>query len=188
MISEKEILQILKDSGAYMQGHFLLSSGLHSDTYIQCAKLMERPELSEMLCKELASRWKDKDIDLVAGPAYGGIILSYELARELRARAIFFEREKGIFTLRRGFMLRQGERILLAEDVVTTGGSVKELIELIKPSGAEIVGITSIINRAGRNPFEFEFKSLIMILPPLYTSSECPLCKSGLLLTKPGSR
>lgn len=183
-----DLLEIFKKNGAVLKGHFLLSSGLHSDTYIQCAKITENPAVAEKLCKILAEVWKNKKIDVVIGPAYGGIILSYIMAKYLRAKAMFAERVEGSLTLRRGFNLEKGQKVLIMEDVVTTGGSAGELIELVKSKMCKVVGVTSLINRSKKNPFNIPLKALVKISPPVYAPENCPLCKKGVVLEKPGSR
>ena len=185
---EEQVIETLTTIKALLKGHFQLSSGLHSDTYIQCAKVFEHPDIAQNFCRELASFWSSKKIDVVAGPAYGGIIASYELARQLNCRSIFLERVDGKLTLRREFGIAKGDRVLMAEDVVTTGGSVKEAIEVVKQCGGEVVGITSLINRSVANPFKEELHCLMSIIPPTFKQENCPLCKDGLPMTKPGSR
>ena len=189
-MNPKEILQVFKNKGALLEGHFLLSSGLHSGQYLQCAKVLEDPKASAKLSQALAAHFKKQKIDTVVGPAMGGIILAYELARALGARALFAEREKGKVCLRRGFSVKPQEKVLIAEDVITTGGSVKEVIKAIKGYGATIVGIAALIDRSGRKyPFgKIRFKSLKKIDIKTYTAKNCPLCKEGLPLVKPGSR
>lgn len=190
--------EILLKSGALKRGHFRLTSGLHSDFYIQCAALFERPAESELLCKKLAEKVlndelnqnkKNKKIDVVAGPALGGIIMAYEIARALNARNIFAEREDGKMTLRRGFQVNSGERVFIVEDVVTTGGSVKEVIDIVKSAGAEVVGVGAIADRSsGKANFGVPFYSLIALDTNKWTEDECPLCKKGEPIVKPGSR
>jgi orotate phosphoribosyltransferase len=185
---KEKVLKILEETEAILKGHFLLSSGLHSDTYFQCAKIFEDPESAQKICRILASLWEDKKIDLVIGPAYGGIILAYELARFLKARAIFAERVENKFTLRRGFKIHDNENVLVAEDVITTGASVKEVIELVRQSGANIIGIASIIFRGTKRKFDHELRSSLFINPPIYVPDKCPLCKNKVPVIKPGSR
>ena len=148
-----ETIEAFRKADAILSGHFLLSSGAHSDTYIQCAKVLERPDLPSGLCETPATPWKGKGITCVAGPAYGGILLAYELARALRCRAIFFERENNVFTLRRGFEILQEESVLIAEDVVTTGGSSKEVLDLVGALGGKVAGVASLVNRGQGTPF-----------------------------------
>ena len=142
-ISSEEVLKIFKETGALLEGHFLLSSGLHSPRYFQCAKVLQYPEYSELLCRQIARHFYTSEIELVVSPAIGGIIVGYEVARQLEARNIFAERESGVMKLRRGFEIKSGERVLVCEDVVTTGGSVFEVIELVKNAGGKLLGVSS---------------------------------------------
>lgn len=188
-MNREEILKVLEDSGVLLKGHFLLTSGRHSARYLQCAQLFQYPEYSRIITEELVKQFKDDKIDLVVGPAVGGIILAYEVARQLNVKNIFMERENGNMTLRRGFNIQKGMRILVVEDVVTTGGSVKEVIDVIKDNGGIVVGVGSIVDRsAGNRKFEEEFKSVIKFDIETYTPDECPLCKEGTPAVKPGSR
>ena len=192
MLKEHEIEEILKKTGAMLKGHFLLSSGKHSDQYFQCAKVLQYPEYCEVLCRELADRIKEKDIldiQAVVAPAIGGILVSYELARALKTRSLFTERENGVMTLRRGFSIDAGEKILVAEDVITTGGSVKEVIDAVKNLGGDVVGVAAIINRSGgKADLSVPIVALINTDTAVYEPEECPLCKQGLPAVKPGSR
>ncbi|MDR1482016.1 MAG: orotate phosphoribosyltransferase [Synergistaceae bacterium] len=184
---DKKAADILERLKVLRTGHFSLTSGLHSDRYMQCAKLFENPLESEELCSDLSKRFSD--IDLVAGPAVGGIIMAYEVARALGVRNIFAEREGGKMTLRREFSVSQGERVLIVEDVVTTGGSVKEVIDLLRESGAEIAGVGAIVDRSGgRVSFGVPFHALITTDVSSWKEEECPLCRDGVPLSKPGSR
>ncbi|MDR3332940.1 MAG: orotate phosphoribosyltransferase [Synergistaceae bacterium] len=179
--------RILDELGVLHTGHFRLTSGRHSDKYMQCAKLFEHPAESAELCSDLSERFCD--VDLVAGPAIGGIIMAYEVARALGVRNIFAERENGAMTFRRGFGVSPGERALIVEDVVTTGGSVKEVIELLKAKGAEIVGVGSIVDRSGGNvSFGVPFFSLMRMEAQTWEEAECPLCRKNRPIVKPGSR
>ncbi len=182
-------LKIFQDAGALLQGHFLLSSGLHSSRYLQCARALEDPQISEKLCRALGENFMNDTIDAVIGPAMGGIILAYELARALGARALFAERECGKMCLRRGFSLSPQNRVLVAEDVITTGGSVKEVIELVKTKGAQVVAVASLADRS-REKIEFGVRcvSLLKLDIKNFPPENCPLCKQGIELVKPGSR
>ncbi len=182
-----DIKEILEKTGAILEGHFLLSSGLHSDRYFQMALVFQYPEYGERVSFELAKIFKNEKIDVVIGPAIGGIILSYELGRILKARSIFAERENGKMKLRRGFNISEGERVLICEDVITTGISVKEVIEIVKKKRGEIVGIGCIVER-GKAKFPYPLKSLLKVEVKNYSPSECPLCKKDIPLLKPGSR
>lgn len=186
-MDREEILDIFKETEVMLEGHFLLTSGRHSNRYMQCAKLFQYPDISEKFSKELAGRFKN--IDLVAGPAVGGIILAYETARQLKVLNIFAERENGIMTLRRGFSVPEGANVLVVEDVVTTGGSVREVIELIKNCGANVAGVGCIVDRSnGSVDFGVPFESVLSMQIVSYEPEQCPLCKDGIPAVKPGSR
>jgi len=188
-VKEQEIIKIFRDCGALLEGHFLLTSGLHSNRYIQCAKVLQYPELATNLCADLAGCFHDLNVDLVVGPALGGILVAQEVARSLKVRAIFTEREQGTMTLRRGFDVEQGERALVVEDVVTTGGSTREVIKVLKGYGAEVVGIGAMVDRhAGTLDFDVPFHALLRLEIATYSPENCPLCREGLSLVKPGSR
>jgi orotate phosphoribosyltransferase len=189
VLSQEEILKIFKNSGALWEGHFVYTSGLHGNKYIQCARVSQFPEYNELLCKELAGRYKEQDIDVVLGAAVGGIIICYELARQLSARSVFAERVEGKMTLRRGLEINEGERVLLVEDVVTTGGTVKELVPLVESRGGIIVGGAAFVNRnPERVKFDFPFETLLSTVFSDYPPEECPLCKEGIPFDRPGSR
>ena len=187
MINRQEILDIFAETGAALDGHFLLTSGKHSAKYMQCAKLFQYPLHSKRLCAELASRFNG--VDLVIGPAMGGIIMAYEVAVALSVRNVFAERQDGAMQLRRGFEIKLGEKVLVCEDAVTTGGSVKEVIELVKQAGGEVIGVASIVDRSGgKADFGRRFESLLAIDIENYEPDACPLCKNGSTAIKPGSR
>ena len=190
MLARDKIEEMIKGCGALLEGHFELTSGLHSERYLQCALLLADPQRCAVLCKEMAENFKDGEIDVVIGPALGGIVVSYETARHLGCRSLFAERKDGEMKLRRGFTLAAGERVLVVEDVVTTGGSVQEVIDLIRAQGAEVVGVGVIVDRsAGEVPFgDLDFKPLIRFAIKTYEKDVCPLCQQGSKLTKPGSR
>jgi len=187
-MAQEEVLQIFRDSNALLSGHFVLSSGKHSDTYLQCALVLADPAAAEGLCKELADRWADSDVDTVVGPALGGVVLAYELARALGCRGIFSERKAGEMMFRRGFSIGRGERVLVAEDVVTTGGSALEVVALVREAGGELVGVTSLIDRGGGGNFPCAFGALAQVHPPTYEPGDCPLCAQGVPIVKHGSR
>jgi orotate phosphoribosyltransferase len=184
-----KIFKLFKKTRAIQSGHFKLTSGLHSDTYVQCARILEKPVLTKKLCKVLAAPWATQKVDVVVGPAVGGIIIAYELSRILKARAIYLERADGKLTLRRGFIINPEETVLVTEDVVTTGGSVQEVIDVVKAQGGKLIGVASLVNR---NPeqslFGAEFNALLKITPVVYQPNDCPLCKAGKPITQPGSR
>jgi orotate phosphoribosyltransferase len=182
-----EILDIFRQTGVMLEGHFQLTSGRHSNRYMQCAKLFQYPDIAEKFAKELSEKFSD--VDLVAGPAVGGIILAYEVSRQMGVPNIFAERENGAMTLRRGFAVPEGARVLVVEDVVTTGGSVKEVISLVRSLGGEVVGVGSVVDRSnGAVDFGVPFNAVLSMEVVSYPPEECPLCKAGSVAVKPGSR
>lgn len=189
-LSNQEILEVFRRTGGVLHGHFLLTSGRHSDTYMQCAKLFVQPAESERLCRELSKQLLEFKADVVVSPAVGGIIMGYEVARQLGIANCFAERQDGAMTLRRGFSLDKGARVIVVEDVVTTGGSVKEVIELCRNAGAEVVAVASIVDRSnGQVDFGLPYRALLSMEVKSYEASECPLCKEGKIpAVKPGSR
>jgi orotate phosphoribosyltransferase len=187
-MEEREILKIFEKHEALLRGHFKLSSGLHADTYLQCAKVLQYPEVAGRLCAELAGLLPDDGVDVVAGIAVGSITLGYELARALGARAIFGERQNGAMTLRRGFRIEPAESVLIAEDVVTTGGSVMEVIELVKELKGDVRGVACLVNRGGAPSLPVRCTSLVDLDLKTFTEDECPLCKQGVAIEAPGSR
>ncbi|MBN1872433.1 MAG: orotate phosphoribosyltransferase [Candidatus Omnitrophica bacterium] len=183
------VLDIFKETKALLSGHFKLSSGLHSAEYLQCALVLQYPDIACRLGTAVADMFKEHAVTCVAGPALGGVIIAHEVARALGARCVFGERQDGKMALRRGFKVGPGDRVLVVEDVVTTGGSAKELLEVIKNSGAEIAGVGTIVDRSpGNIELGYDIKSLIKLEVQTFDPSRCPLCKEGLPLTKPGSR
>lgn len=189
-MEKKVVLSLFTKAQAFLKGHFILSSGLHSGQYFQCALLLSQPPYAAKLCKALAAKFKDKRIDVVIGPAYGGILVAYELARALGARALFAERKDGVMQLRRNFHINEGERVVIAEDVITTGKSVREVIDAIRSYKAKIVSVAALVDRSGKKaPFKrLRLVSLIKIEIKTHSPEGCPLCKQGLPLIKPGSR
>ena len=188
-MNKEQVLEIFTKTGVIHKGHFLLTSGRHSDTYMQCAQLFKDPEASELLAKEIANHFREEKVDLVIGPAVGGIILAYEVSRQLGCQNIFAERENGAMTLRRGFVIEKGARVLVCEDVVTTGGSVMEVMDIVREMGGEIVGVGVIVDRsAGKVDFGVHLESVISMEVVSYPAEDCPICKTGLPLVKPGSR
>lgn len=183
--------RIFEKVQAIQKGHFVLTSGNHSDTYIQCARILERPDITSKLCKELIKPWQNKNIDIVIGPALGGIILSYELSRLLKSKAMYLERVEGNLTLRRGFAIDADAQVIVAEDVITTGGSVKEVIDVIEKHKGKVIGIISLVDRRPEKTeglLGVEFNSIIKVTPPIYQPDKCPLCQKGIPTEKPGSR
>lgn len=188
-LDQNKILNIYKESKALLEGHFLLTSGMHSNYYFQCAKVMQYPWYAGMLCKEIADHFQNRQIDVVVAPAMGGIVVGQEIARQLNVRSIFTERVDGAMTLRRGFEIEPEEKVLVAEDVTTTGGSVKEVIELVKESGGNIVGVTALVDRSGgKVNFGYPYFALVQLDVQSYQPGDCPLCEKDLPLVKPGSR
>jgi orotate phosphoribosyltransferase len=195
-MNKEQAWELLRRTGVMKEGHFRLTSGRHSDRYMQCAQLFQYPTESAAACSEIADFFRDKNIGLVAGPAVGGIIMAYEIARLLcargaKARSIFAEREDGAMTLRRGFeaSVRPGDRALVVEDVVTTGGSAGEVIELLRARGAEVVGVGSIVDRSdGAVDFGVPFYALFPLEIESWEPDACPLCRQGFPIIKPGSR
>ena len=186
---DQHFLTIFQQTGALLEGHFQLTSGLHSPRYLQCALVLQYPDHAERVGRTLAGYFKDQGVDLVIAPAAGGIIVAHETARALGVRALFTEREAAVMTLRRGFCLKQGERVLVVEDVVTTGGSTRETIEVVKHAGGLVVGAGSIVDRSGGAvDLGVRRHSILVLDVPVYDPSECPLCKNGTAATKPGSR
>lgn len=188
-LSRDEILTVFRETGALLEGHFILTSGLHSGTYFQCAQIFQYPEYSEKLCREIVRHFQDVETDLVVSPAVGGIIFGYELARQLGVRNIFTEREGGKMLLRRGFKVNPGDKVLVAEDVTTTGGSVRELMDSIEAGGGDILAVTSIVDRSGGEArFGVPYYSLFQMDVKNYKPDDCPLCRQGSQAVKPGSR
>lgn len=185
---EKKLHSYLKKSGAFLDGHFLLSSGLHSRDYVQCALALKDPALAAGMGAELKKRWKGPKPDLIISPALGGLIIGHEAARAFGVDFIFTERENGTMTFRRGFSLKPGMKILIVEDVFTTGKSTMEVFEAVKHARAEVLGALSIVNRMGRKVFYFPSESLTKLDLKAYSPVDCPLCAKGLPLVKPGSR
>lgn len=189
-LSQDEILQIFKDTGALLQGHFLLTSGKHSAQYMQCAQVLQYPDKAAALGKELASKYEGTKIDTVIAPAVGGIVVAHEVGRALGVKAIFTERQNGEMVLRRGFGLKPGEKVLVVEDVITTGGSVKEVIKVVEEAGATPVGVGVLVDRSGsKADFEgLHLHSLVQMNIEVFEPENCPLCAQGLTAEKPGSR
>ena len=191
IIKTEEVMKKFEQAEAIQKGHFKLTSGVHSDTYIQCAQVMQYPGFMHNLCSELGRKFRGKDIDVIVGPAIGGIIISHVMAQVLGpwVRAIFTERENGKMTLRRSFEIKKDEKVLVVEDVTTTGGSVREVIDIVKERGGQVVGIGVLIDRSGgRIDFGVKMKSLLTLDIKSYQPEDCPLCKKGVPVVKPGSR
>ncbi len=190
-MDQAQVLEIFRQSGALLEGHFKLTSGLHSARYLQCALVLQHPSHAEELGAELAGRMRGLAPvpDLVIAPALGGILVAHELARCLGVRALFAERQDGILTLRRGFRIEPGERCYVVEDVVTTGGSTRETMEVVRRSGGVAIATGSLIDRSGgRASLGVPGVALAVLDIPNYQPDECPLCKAGSAAMKPGSR
>lgn len=190
MLSREEALKIFVDAGALLRGHFVLTSGRHSDQYMQCAQVLKHPSSTEVLAHHLANEFLDDEIDVVIGPAIGGIIVSYEVGRQLQVPAIFAERENGVMTLRRGFELQRNQRVLVVEDVITTGGSVREVMQLVDNCGAQVVGVGVLVDRSnGSVRFGVKQSQALTMEIRSWNAAECPMCKEGQIPpVKPGSR
>ena len=184
-MSKVDVVEILKKSDALLEGHFLLSSGKHSNRYVQCAKVLRYPEYAAQVLSTVVEQIKDLDIDLVVGPAMGGVIVSYELGRQLNKETVFTERKDGVMELRRGFEVKPGAKIIIAEDVVTTGKSTIETKEALEKLGGEVIGVA---NRTSKD-IGMPIYSAIKLDIQVHDADECPLCKEGNIeLVKPGSR
>lgn len=190
MITRERVMDILKEAGVLLEGHFLLTSGRHSGRYLQCAKIFRNTRYSEELCAALAEQFAGAGVDVVIGPAMGAVQMAYEVSRSLGCENFFTERENGAMTLRRGFAVRPGEKVLVVEDVVTTGGSVREVLDLVKEAGGIAVGVGAIVDRTGgKIDFGVPFHAVISLEVESWEASECPLCKAGMgEPVKPGSR
>ena len=183
------IIEKFRTTGALLEGHFLLTSGLHSTNYLQCALLLQHPTEAEEFARALAQQFKDDHVEVVAAPAIGGIVIGHEVARQLGARFIWTERVEGKMTLRRGFTVERGERTLVVEDVVTTGGSTRETVETLNAAGANVIGAASIIDRSsGRADVGVPLVSLASLDVPAVNPAACSLCRQGIPAIKPGSR
>ena len=187
--AEEPYEDLLRRTEAVLEGHFLLSSGLHSSHYIQCARTLQHPKYAEGLGGCLADTYRDYEVDAVLSPAVGGLIIGHETARSLGARALFGERDNGVMTLRRGFDLQPGEQVVIIEDVITTGGSVRDLIHLVQDIGGTVLGVGAIIDRSGGQvDLGVPLNPLITMRVPTYQPDACPLCQQGGSPVKPGSR
>lgn len=187
-MTQDEILEIFKKTGALLKGHFKLTSGLHSGEYLQCALVLQDHKYAEILCRELASKFKSDGVTVVIGPALGGVIVSHEVGRHLGCCSMFAERENDSMTLRRGFKIEKRDRALVVEDVITTGKSTKEVIDIVRNSGASLTGIGALVDRSQDPGFSERFESLLKIDIPVFTPEDCPLCKEKIPIIKPGSR
>ncbi len=182
-----EVLNLLEEAQGVLHGHFCLTSGLHSNIYFQCAKLYQYPDITEKLGKMLAEKLADIDFDTIVAPAIGAVIIGYETAKNAKKRNLFVERKDGVMQLRRGYTLKKGERVVIIEDVITTARTIKETMEAIKEFEPEVVAVGCIVDRT-KGLTGFNIKSLMQIDPVVYEPDNCPLCKEGIPLVKPGSR
>ncbi|MDH4140707.1 MAG: orotate phosphoribosyltransferase [Coriobacteriia bacterium] len=187
-MSAAEVLEALEESGALLRGHFILTSGRHSEGYVQCARVLEDTVLTTRLAEAAVAKVSDLDLDLVAAPAVGGIIIGFAVAQALGVNFIFSEREQGAMRFRRSFEVPHGARVLVVEDVVTTGGSVSEVVDLVRESGGEVVGVASIIDRGGEKVFDVDLTSLVRLEVESWEPEKCPLCAAGEAVVSPGSR
>ncbi len=188
-MTRDELLDLFRRSGALLEGHFRLTSGLHSSGYLQCALVLQHPQHAETLGRAIGDRTRGLRATVVLSPALGGVVIGHEVGRALGVRAIFAERQDGALTLRRGFVIAENDRVLVVEDVLTTGGSTRETMQVAKASGGQVVGAASIVNRSGgKAQFDVPFASLLDVDLPTYEPNDCPLCAQGLPVVKPGSR
>jgi orotate phosphoribosyltransferase len=188
-MTRDELLDLYRKSGALLEGHFRLTSGLHSPGYLQCALVLQHPRHAEVLGRAIAERASDLRATVVLSPALGGVVIGQEVGRALGVRAIFAERQDGEMTLRRGFVVSENDRVLVVEDVLTTGGSTRETMQVARAAGGQVVGAAAIVNRAGHVPdLGVPFVALLNVDLPTYEPDRCPLCAQGLPVIKPGSR
>src|SRR3954468_18535227 len=183
------LLDVFRRSGALLDGHFRLSSGLHSPGYLQCALVLANPQHAETLGRAIADLMREHRPTVVLSPALGGVVIGHEVGRALGVRAMFAERQDGELTLRRGFMLSESDRVLVVEDVLTTGGSTRETMQVATAEGGRVVGTAAIVDRSGGTAkFDVPFAALLKVDLPTYEPDRCPLCAQGMPVTKPGSR
>jgi len=186
------VLSIFKQTGALLEGHFQLTSGLHSNQYFQCAKVLQNPQHCEALCRVIAEDARTRNIDVVIAPALGGIVVGQEVGRQLGVRTMSAERKDGVMQLRRGFEVQPGERVLVCEDVITTGSSVGEVLSLAVAAGGTLAGVACIVDRSGGTVtfpiFNGRHVAVMTMHAVTYKPDQCPLCASGMPVTKPGSR
>ena len=188
-MTQEEVKELLVKTNAIMNGHFVLTSGLHSPHYVEKFNILQHPKYTEQLCKAMAEKFKDSQIETVVGPMTGGILLAHETGKALGTRAIFTERVNGKMTFRRGFALHKGERCLIVEDIVTTGGSIREVIDVVKAAGGIPVAVSMLVDRSGgKATFEdVPSTALLNMDVETYEPATCPLCQKGMPLTKRGS-
>ncbi len=188
-LPKDQLLEIFRETKALLEGHFQLTSGLHSPQYFQCAKVLQYPKYLHLFAGEIARHFEYSEIEVVISPAIGGIVVGTEVGRMLNVRTIFAERKEGAMELRRGFEISPGERVLIVEDVITTGGSTREVMDIVKQSRGIVVGASSVVDRSnGAVTFDTKHFSVLQMDVVAYTPDECPLCKAGGVAVKPGSR
>jgi len=183
----QSVEQLLTEYNGLLKGHFCLTSGLHSDTYFQCAKLYEHPQAVEQLGKKLAEKLANIEFDTIISPAIGAIIIGYETAKQAEKRFLFVERKDNLLQLRRDYKLAKGEKVIILEDVITTARTINETIEAIKEFDAELIGVASIVDRT-KGQTKYDITSLLQVEPVTYEAANCPLCQENIPLVKPGSR
>ncbi|MEN6389242.1 MAG: orotate phosphoribosyltransferase [Syntrophomonas sp.] len=190
MLNSTDATRIFSEAGALLTGHFKLTSGRHSNRYMQCAQVLQYPQFTEQLALHLAEQFAGDGIELVVGPAMGGIIVAYEVARQMGVSAIFTERQDGKMELRRGFVIQPGQRVLVVEDVITTGGSVQEVIDIVRQNGGEVAGVAVLVDRSGgKVNFGVKQASVLQLDIESWEAPDCPMCKAGQgEPIKPGSR
>lgn len=187
-LSQQDALELFRSSGAFLEGHFILTSGLHSPHYVEKFRVLEYPRYTSRLCEHIAGEFGNDGVSIVLGPATGGIILAHEVGKHLGVRSMFTERIDGKMALRRGFTITPEDRVLLVEDIVTTGGSILEVIEIVRESGATLVGLGFLVDRSGgRADFGIPAKAIITLDVVTYPPEDCPLCRQGIPAVKPGS-
>lgn len=188
-MTEQQVIEICEKSGALLTGHFQLRSGRHSNRFFQAALLLQYPDKAEAVCRHLAEAFAGVKIDSVISPAVGGLIVGQEVARAIGCRAIFADKEDGQLILKRGFEIKPGEKVLVAEDVVTQGGRVQQTIDLVRSFGGEVVGVAVVVDRSGgAAKFDVPMKSALQLTLPTYDPAECPLCRDGAAIDRPGSK
>ena len=188
-MTRDELLDLYRRSGALLEGHFRLTSGLHSTGYLQCALVLQYPPHAEALGRAIADRTRELRPTVVLSPALGGVVIGHEVGRALGVRAVFCERQDGALMLRRGFVISENDRVLVVEDVLTTGGSTRETMQVAKAAGGQVVGAASIVDRSsGSAQFDVPFAALLEVVLPTYEPAACPLCAQGLPVVQPGSR
>ncbi len=188
-LSDQEVMGMFKDAGALLTGHFRLTSGMHSGTYFEKFQVLQHPRYVERLCKELAERFRDAGAQVVLGPTTGGVLIAYEVAKNLGTRSIFAEREGDRRVLRRGFTIGEGERVLVVDDILTTGGSVRDTVNIVHEKGGVLVGVGILVDRSGGGvDFGAPLKALLTLNVEKWDPADCPLCKQGIPIHEPGSK